>query len=102
MEQEREIRNQEYLNALVSSSIEGGVMVCRTDEELRIIFANQKLRELLGYEAGEMDGLSVHKIVVPEEWESVLQEYRRQIVHGGSFEMEYRVRRKDGSRSGRL
>lgn len=90
--------SEECLRAIIESSLNGIVMV---NEEGTIIFLNQALASLFGYDRGELIGQSVDKLV-PERFRSKHPEHRHTFFSQPSTKMMGRDRtlmglRKDGS-----
>jgi diguanylate cyclase (GGDEF)-like protein/PAS domain S-box-containing protein len=60
-----------------------------------ITFANSRMAEMLGYEIDELLGMSIELLHVPEE-RSVLVAQANTRAARGAYQMEIRLRRKDG------
>jgi PAS domain S-box-containing protein len=64
----------------------------------RIVFANQRLHEMLGYESGELVGLD-HWVVYHPDYRYLTQERARARMRGETVPPRYEVKlqRKDGT-----
>jgi len=71
--------------------------VARSDVDGRIIFANQKLCEMLGYTESELIGKTIGDVTHPDDSKENIGLFRQLIRDGKPFEMEKRYVRKDGS-----
>ncbi len=64
-----------------------------------VSYMNPAYSTMLGYEAGELsDDMNEHfaNLIHPDEREAILSQARRQLEDGGSYELEFRMRCKDG------
>ena len=77
---------------LVDNSNEG---IFRFDREGVIRYANKSAAALLGYAEGELVGLGLRDIHIPEELEQAKQKFAERMNGIGGIS-EYRLRRKDG------
>jgi PAS domain S-box-containing protein len=63
----------------------------------RLLFANQRFCEMLGYKETELIGKTVSAITHPDDRAVTKRSFRRMIATGKSYELEKRFLRKDGS-----
>lgn len=77
---------------LLESANEGILTIDVTE---RLTYANPRLCEMLGYDAGELNGLSVYALTFPEE-AAQAKERRAQRRQGIQEQYELRLRCKDG------
>ena len=77
---------------LLETANEGIVTI---DTEDQIVYANPRLSEMLGYDAGELPGRSVYDLAFPEE-AAQTKERRDRRRQGIQEQYELRMRRKDG------
>lgn len=78
----------------------GGVYVCRRDERLTLLWLSSAFREMTGCgkrETSSNDYGSFMEMVHEEDRELVREATGRELESGDYVELEYRVRRKDGS-----
>ena len=81
------------------NTIPGGIIQCLFDEHFTILKVNRGLLQLLGYSQAEFIRRFKKRyaeLILPEDREKVLSEVGRQIRETGSYEVEYRMCRKDG------
>ncbi|EFQ24143.1 multi-sensor hybrid histidine kinase [Aminomonas paucivorans DSM 12260] len=93
-ELERDLRaSEERYRRIVETSLEG---ICALDEGFRVILANPRLCEMLGYEKEEeLLGRPVEEFLFPEDRED--QRLRHEVRRSGRGERyERRFRRRDG------
>ena len=103
-------QNYEYLQQLVhektetidliTEHINGGLKVSEDDERYTISYVNDGLARMFGYTVDEFieasNGSSVDAVYEPDRAASYAA-VQRCFEEGSSFEVEYRVQRKDGS-----
>jgi len=86
--------SEEKYKVLVEESFDGVFVQKGT----KIVFTNSRLREMLGYEKGELEGLD-HWLVYHPEYQEITRERAKARLRGESAPPRYEVRmqRKDGS-----
>jgi PAS domain S-box-containing protein len=91
---EDELRiSEERFRAIVSQAT-GGIV--ETDLTGRIIFANPRYCEILGYSETELRQLRMHDITHPDDLPANAEQFRRLAAGGPDFVVEKRYIRKDG------
>jgi PAS domain S-box-containing protein len=91
---EDELRiSEERFRAIVSQAM-GGIV----EAELtgRVIFANQRFCEIVGYSEAELRALRMHDITHPDDLPASVELFRRLAEGGSDFVIEKRYVRKDG------
>lgn len=87
------------LDALIQN-IPGGVICCRDDADLELIFYSDGFLKMFGYTRDEMETIFENKfsrMIVPEDLKSTRLEVIRQMKNGNTKEIEYRVICRDGN-----
>jgi PAS domain S-box-containing protein len=85
--------SEERFRAIVSQAT-GGIV--ETDLTGRIIFANQRYCEIIGYSDAELRKLRMHDITHPDDLQANAEQFRRLAEGGPDFVVEKRYIRKDG------
>lgn len=82
------------------NTVPGGIIKCLRDDHFTILRVNKGLLQLLGYTPAEL----VHcfkkqyaELIVPEDRQKAVREAARQLREKGSYEINYRLRKKDGT-----
>ncbi len=92
---EKELReSEERFRAIVSQTAAG---MARTARDGKILWANQKLCEMLGYEDFELVGKTFQEITHPEDLDKSIAKFKHVLSKRTPFEVEKRYLRKDGS-----
>jgi PAS domain S-box-containing protein len=92
---ERALREtEEQSRAMLNQTTVG---IGRSDLKGRLVFANDKLCQMLGYEAAELAGKSYGGITHPEDVEKTKKLFNRLARTSEPYELEKRYVRKDGS-----
>jgi PAS domain S-box-containing protein len=87
--------SEEIYRTLVETSPDGITMY---DLEGRLIKVNRQAAAMMGYASPEeLEGLSVFEQLAPEERERAAVDLRRTVARGGTHDVEYTLRRRDGS-----
>jgi PAS domain S-box-containing protein len=86
--------SEERNRAIVTQTTVG---IVRTDLKGRLIFANQKFCEMLGYAESKLLGKTVSELTHPDDRKENLRLFRRMVAKSLPFELEKRYLRKDGS-----
>jgi len=81
------------MRALVEQATAG---IARCDRRGRIIFANQRLAKMFGYQRSELIGKTIKEITHPDDVRHNMELFQRMIRDGKPFEAERRYVRKDG------
>lgn len=87
------------MDALIQN-IPGGVICCRDDWDLELIFYSDGFLKMFGYTREEIESLFENKfsrMIVPDDLNTTRPEVERQMKLGNTKEIEYRVTCKDGS-----
>lgn len=87
------------LDALIQN-IPGGVICCKYNEDLDLVFYSDGFLKLFGYTRDEVETVFENKfsrMIVPDDLKSTWSEVERQMKAGNTKEIEYRVIRKDGT-----
>ncbi|MGH9768584.1 MAG: PAS domain S-box protein, partial [Blastocatellia bacterium] len=85
--------SEERFRAIISQAT-GGIV--ETDLTGRIIFANQRYCEIVGYSEAELRALRMHDITHPDDLPANAEQFRRLAAGGPDFVVEKRYVRKDG------
>ncbi|MBN1258326.1 PAS domain S-box protein [Candidatus Peregrinibacteria bacterium] len=93
--QEKIIEAEERYRDIVENSPD---MIHSVDKNGRVIFANKKERELLGYSESELLGISIKKIYAPELWREVEKGFKKLIQKGSLFVPSGKMIKKNGER----
>jgi len=102
--EEREERIRKLENTrfrTLVKNIPGVTFRCSNDADRTMDFVSNPIEELTGYPAEAFIGdseLDYHEIVLPEDSERRDQAIQAAVSAGEPWEIEYRIRRKDGSR----
>lgn len=86
--------SEERMRAIVEQAVAG---MARSDRDGRIVFANKRLCELLGYSESELLGRDASHFTHPEDMQKTAEQFKRLVKHGKAFDIEKRYIRKDGS-----
>ena len=71
--------------------------MARCDVDGRIVFANQRLSEMLGYTRSELVGKAWTELTHPDDAEENIRRFAQMVRGGKPYEIEKRYMRKDGS-----
>ncbi|MEG1194346.1 MAG: diguanylate cyclase [Clostridia bacterium] len=84
------------------TNIQGGVIVSQYNLRLQtseILYLSDGWTALTGYTINEMEKLfngNAHALVIPEDMEKTAQSYAEQIAQSNCYQLEYRLRHKQG------
>lgn len=84
----------------LTRKIPGGVIQCRNDARFTLIRAGEGLTAMFGYSEEEIAGQFENcflSMIHPDDRDQAVAQVRDQLRRGNSVEIEYRVRRKDGT-----
>lgn len=96
---ERAGRESERMLSTLMSNLPGMVYRCSDDPEWTMSFVSEGCRKLTGYEPHELVGnrrMSYGRVVLEEDRDIVFEAVREGVKAGRSFEVIYRIRRRDG------
>jgi PAS domain S-box-containing protein len=86
--------SEERMRATVEQAVAG---MARSDRNGRIVFANKRFCELVGYSESELIGRNASQFTHPADMQTTAELFKQLIKHGKAFELEKRYIRKDGS-----
>lgn len=98
-ERSRELQEKNQNLVALTNNIPGGVICCSTDDRLKLLEVSEGFLTMFGYtrkELREKFGDSYFLMIHPEDRQPVLDSVRRQLEHGTTIELEYRVIRGSG------
>jgi PAS domain S-box-containing protein len=87
------VASEQRYRSIVETTAEG-IMI--GDPDGTIVFANQRMADMLGYTVDELVGMSGPRLVYPD-WMPKVVENREALRHGEVLRGEFKLRRKDGS-----
>ncbi|MBP7569735.1 MAG: PAS domain S-box protein [Acidobacteria bacterium] len=97
---ERAGRESERMLSTLMSNLPGMVYRCSDDPEWTMSFVSEGCRALTGYEPHELVGnrrMSYGRVVLEEDRDAVINAVTEGVHAGRSFEIIYRIRRRDGA-----
>ncbi len=97
--QREKVRLRERRLKNLFSSIPGMAYSCLADEDWTMKFVSEWSEELLGYEPGELinnQEVSYAELIHPDDRDVVRQEVEKSFEAGEPFQVEYRVRTREG------
>lgn len=88
-------------NKLLNDSLAGGMMGGYIEEGFPFYFINRQMLNYLGYDnekdfVNDIDGL-ITNCMHPDDRESINKEVEKQLNNGTEYDVEYRMKKKDGS-----
>lgn len=93
---EESLRSSEArLHALISQAYAG---VAETDLDGRVLFANERLCEMLGYTAGELQQRRMRDITDPTDYARLQDEWHRLVKEGRQVQFDKQYVHRNGSR----
>ena len=87
------VASEQRYRSIVETTAEG-IMI--GDPGGIILFANQRMADMLGYAVGDLVGMAGPQLIYPD-WLPKVQENREALKHGEILRGEFKLRRKDGS-----
>jgi PAS domain S-box-containing protein len=97
---EKELREREASYRILAESLPG--IVCRTflDNDKKTVFFNDMLEVMTGFREEELQNENycrIESLILPDDKPAFLAALDTAIAEGRPFEVEYRIRHKDGS-----
>lgn len=96
---ENDLRESEAKFASLVANIPGACYRCRTDENLTMLYASERMQEITGYKPSDLELnkiVSFSSIIHREDWPAAKKAIWQAIERRESFAVEYRVMRADG------
>lgn len=94
----KENNTQVFLeNALLLENLQGGIVYSDYDPPFHLRYATEGMVHLSGYTQEELIQMEQMQLVHPDDVESLSEEVGIQFSKGNTFEVEYRLLRKDGN-----
>jgi two-component system cell cycle sensor histidine kinase/response regulator CckA len=87
--------SEERFRKVLETSAEG---IAMRDAEGRIIFANERFAEMMGYQVSELEGQQIDSIVAPEHLRTLRESFERRRLTGKSETLDLQMVRKNGTR----
>ncbi|MFV0342371.1 MAG: diguanylate cyclase [Anaerocolumna sp.] len=84
-------------NRFLLENIQGGIVFSDFDPPFHLRYCTEGMAKLTGYTADELLELTQVDIVMEEDLPALVEDVNRQFACGDTFEVEYRLKRKDGS-----
>lgn len=97
---DQEHQRQQYFLSLISSSIAGGTLITYVDDKRTFAYVGDDLRRCLGYSLQEFQEVTQNaflNLLLPEDTVESEKSMKRQLARGDYYELEYRLRKKDGT-----
>jgi two-component system sensor kinase FixL len=100
LEQEESLREQRRKLEVLLGNLPGMAYWCEYNGQCRVRFASHGCEKLTGYEAQQLE----HKVqrwdelICEEDRERVLDEMRQAVAEDRNYELQYRIRTRDGAR----
>lgn len=91
-------RNQELQS--LTNNVPGAIFCCKFDEQLTLTQMSDSFLKMFGYTKKEIEekfANSFWQMIDERDRASSLQEVKEQLAHSDTKEIEYRIRKKDGS-----
>src|SRR5256885_8507529 len=83
------------LDRLIAETVPHMIWTARADG--RLDFFNRRCHEYTGVDSDGLEGWGWKSVVHPDDWERCLATWTRALQSGERYEIEYRLRRADGS-----
>lgn len=84
-------------NKFLLENIQGGIVYSDFDPPFHLRYCTEGMAKLSGYTPEELIELTQVDIVIDEDLPTLVEDVNRQFACGDTFEVEYRLKRKDGS-----
>lgn len=98
---EETLANKDRQIELMLSQLPGGMLICREDEQYSVKWISDALCHLLGYigpeEFDEFTGGCCRGFILSEDYTAMRQQAEASLEERGTYNVEYRVAKKDGS-----
>lgn len=85
---------------MIVNTMPGGVINCRNDAALTLVYMSDMFLKMIGYTRAQLKEEkenSLKALIPEEEFEPLMAEVERQLSLGDTKEIQYRLRRRDGS-----
>lgn len=97
MDKNKEYEENLLQNKFLLENIQGGIVYSDFDPPFHLRYCTEGMAKLAGYTPEELIELTQIDIVVEEDLPALIDDVNRQFAMGDTFEVEYRLKRKDGS-----
>ncbi|MAO64815.1 MAG: hypothetical protein CL666_07420 [Balneola sp.] len=96
--QREDLRKSEERFKALAYNVPGVIYLCKNDERYSMTFINHQVERLTGYssEAFMDDNISFTELYHPEDKEWIIQEVDEALAEQRTFQLNYRIRHKDG------
>ncbi|MBQ3061095.1 MAG: GGDEF and EAL domain-containing protein [Lachnospiraceae bacterium] len=95
-----ELNKQKRFLELISTSLEGGTKICYNDKKFSFAYVGDELLNFLGYSYEEFmrecNG-NMYDLIHEQDVEEVFEMINSWFISGNYYEVEYRIRKSDGS-----
>lgn len=96
--EQQDIHNNSILqNIFLLENIQGGIVYSDSAPPFRLRYATEGMAQLSGYSREELLTMEQMELVHADDIEALINDVGRQLSKGDTFEVEYRLKRKDGS-----
>lgn len=99
-EAENDFETQKRFLELLQSTVEGGTLICFDDKKMSIAYVSNDLISFLGYTREEFDKVtqgSLFNIICEQDKEEVRDTMDAWFISGNYYEVEFKIKKKDGS-----
>ncbi|WP_069131547.1 PAS domain S-box protein [Rhodohalobacter halophilus] len=96
--QKRALEESEERFRNLAFNVPGVIYLCKNDENYSMIFVNHQIKELTGYTREEFEDGKIHLIDIfhPDDREMIKETVDRALQNRESYQIEYRMRHRDG------
>lgn len=84
-------------NKFLLENIQGGIVYSEFEPPFHLRYCTEGMAKMSGYTAEELLQLTQVDIVMEEDLPALVEDVNRQFACGDTFEVEYRLKRKDGT-----